>query len=956
MSGIPDTWGSPAYHLLIDMCKISETCHQRYEDEGREPDLDQAIAGFGGVLEVARNVDVRSAAANGLGASLWSRYELHGRPADLDGAVGLFRDALAMYPDEEAAHLADIRTNLAEVLVLRWRSAQSYEDLKESIDAIRASLAATAPGSAKRCSRLSTLANNLLAQYTYAGDSSAITEAVEVYREAVRSAPPGTDVTLWTVTGLVQALKMLAIAIGDRDRTILDEAVEQARTVLAVGAAHQLRPRFQSNLAIVLITRFQTRGRPADLAEAAKLAQDAVDATPAGHPNLAERLSCLTLIRTAEYARAVKLKAAQSRSAAEAKAPRGNRPPTHPSKWLRRQDRGPSAESLALDRLLRTAAALVAAVPEGHVLRPDALLRRATALRFKGVAKNDSETMWESIHCYHEVALDPLVPAGMRISAAKWSAALLLAGGRHWDLAMAPFELAVGLLHRTAPRRVTHADRERGLAEFAGLACDAAACAVRLEKPELALQLLEHGRGVLLGQALDSRTELTDLREQRPELAARFEALRSALDSPEASGFSADTAQGDGISAAALSGEHRHALAGEWEGLVDAIRELPGLHGFMRPPQIEDLLSVSSGCGPIAVVNVSGWGCDALLITDGQVKALALPGLGQGELVLRAEVFRAAVARVRHSGVPDEERESAKHEIHETLTWLWECVAEPVLEALGIPRPAEEIGQSGLALPRLWWVPTGALTTLPLHAAGLRDTAGACVLDRVVSSYAPTVRSLVTAWNSTSRESSQQPEPPEPLIVALPTAPGVPDLPRVDEEVAGLTARFPKSHVLTGAEATRPAVLNALARHRWVHFACHGVSSADGAATSHLVLYDHASAPLTVADIARLRLDDAEIAYLSACDTSTSRGDLADEALHITGACHMAGYRHVVGSLWGVQDTLAPDLAEGFYATLGAAGPGAAAAGRALHDSVGKIRAACPGSPDLWAPYIHVGP
>lgn len=942
MSGLPDAWGSPAYHLLTDLCKTAETYHQRYENEGREPDLDRAIAGFSAVLEVARNVDVRSVAANGLGASLWSRYELHGRPADLDNAVDLFREALAMYPDEEAAHLAAIRANLAGVLVLRWRSAQAYEDLEESIAAIRACLAATAPGSEMRCSRLSKLANNLLAQYTCTGDSSAVTEAIEVYREAVKTARPGTDTALWAGSGLVEALKMRYLAVGDRDRGILDEAVEQARTVLAASAANQLRPRFQSNLAIVLMTRFQARGRPADLAEAAKPAQDAVDATPAGHPNLAERLSNLTLVRTAEYARATELRSTQPRS----------------------------AERLALGRLLRAADALVAAVPEGHVLRPGALLRRAAALRFKAMAENDSEAMWENIRCCRQVALDPLVPANMRIPAARWWAVstLLLSGMQDWESAMAPFELAVNLLPQTAPRRVTHADRERGLAKFAGLACDAAACAIRLEKPELALQLLEHGRGVLLGQALDSRTELTDLREQRPDLADRFEVLRSALDTPEASGFSADTGLGDGASATALSGEHRHALAREWEHLVDTIRELPGMQGFMRPPLVEDLLSGSSGRGPIAVVNVSGLSCDALLITDGQVKALSLPRLDQGEVVLRAEVFRAAVARVRYSGVPDEERESAKHEIHATLAWLWESVAEPVLNALGITQPAIEVGQSGLSLshdtlPRMWWVPTGALTALPLHAAGLRDTAGACVLDRVVSSYAPTVRSLVTAWESAPREPSQHPEPPEPpepLIVALPTTPGVPDLPRVAEEVAGLTARFPKSRVLTGAQATRPAVLDALARHRWVHFACHGVSSTDGAATSHLLLYDHASAPLTVADIARLRLDDAEIAYLSACDTSISRGDLADEALHLTGACHMAGYRHVVGALWSVQDALAPDLAEGFYATLGATGtgtgPGAAAAGRALHDSVGKIRAAHPDSPDLWAPYVHVGP
>jgi hypothetical protein len=45
----------------------------------------------------------------------------------------------------------------------------------------------------------------------------------------------------------------------------------------------------------------------------------------------------------------------------------------------------------------------------------------------------------------------------------------------------------------------------------------------------------------------------------------------------------------------------------------------------------------------------------------------------------------------------------------------------------------------------MWWVPTGNLSYLPLHAAGRDDE---CVLDRVVSSYTPTVRSLLASGSA----------------------------------------------------------------------------------------------------------------------------------------------------------------------------------------------------------------
>ena len=95
---------------------------------------------------------------------------------------------------------------------------------------------------------------------------------------------------------------------------------------------------------------------------------------------------------------------------------------------------------------------------------------------------------------------------------------------------MAGFAAAAELLGLVAPRSLTRGDQEYLLEELGGLGADAAACCVHAGLTDRAVELFEQGRGVLLGQALDTRTDLTALTEQHPGLAARFTVLRDDLD------------------------------------------------------------------------------------------------------------------------------------------------------------------------------------------------------------------------------------------------------------------------------------------------------------------------------------------------------------------------------------------------------------------------------------------
>jgi CHAT domain-containing protein len=103
-----------------------------------------------------------------------------------------------------------------------------------------------------------------------------------------------------------------------------------------------------------------------------------------------------------------------------------------------------------------------------------------------------------------------------------------------------------------------------------------------------------------------------------------------------------------------------------------------------------------------------------------------------------------------------------------------------------------------------------------------------------------------------------------------------------------------------------------------------------------------------------MRLHAADLAFLSACETSRGGIELVDEAITVAAAFQLAGYRHVIGTLWSISDELAPDVARHVYQALthdGTTGldPGGTAA--ALDSAIHANREA----PLLdWAPYIHL--
>jgi CHAT domain-containing protein len=79
-----------------------------------------------------------------------------------------------------------------------------------------------------------------------------------------------------------------------------------------------------------------------------------------------------------------------------------------------------------------------------------------------------------------------------------------------------------------------------------------------------------------------------------------------------------------------------------------------------------------------------------------------------------------------------------------------------------------------------------------------------------------------------------------------------------------------------------------------LHLACHG-QQADSPLDSAILLSD---GRLTIQDLMSIRLPDAVLAFLSACQTARGSEDLPDQAVHLAASMLFCGFRSVIGTMW----------------------------------------------------------
>jgi CHAT domain-containing protein len=139
----------------------------------------------------------------------------------------------------------------------------------------------------------------------------------------------------------------------------------------------------------------------------------------------------------------------------------------------------------------------------------------------------------------------------------------------------------------------------------------------------------------------------------------------------------------------------------------------------------------------------------------------------------------------------------------------------------------------------------------------------------------------------------------------------------------------------------------------WAHFACHGLADHDDPARSYLALYDR---PMHASELFSMRMRSPYLAYLSACTTALGSYGLLDESIHLASAFQLAGFPHVVATLWSIGDFVAADMARDFYAAVHPDAHTWTPPAVALHTTVRAYRETYLECPHLWASHLHFGP
>jgi len=255
---------------------------------------------------------------------------------------------------------------------------------------------------------------------------------------------------------------------------------------------------------------------------------------------------------------------------------------------------------------------------------------------------------------------------------------------------------------------------------------------------------------------------------------------------------------------------------------------------------------------------------------------------------------------------------------------------------------------------RIWLCPTGLITILPLHAAGVP------VFDHLstrrgdsyfIPSYTPSLSALITARLNTR---GLHPDP-ELLIVGAPMIPGLPVLPDIEAECKIVRELVPYGRDLLGTFASRKELLKWLPCHSCVHIASHGVHNDNAPFDSAFMLYD---GPFTLREIMTTRLASGctGLAFLSACQTAAPSSLVPNEVLHLSAGMQFCGFASVVGTQWSVLDNIATDLAQAFYKKLfhGKNKGHLTYSAEALHASLMLLKKH--GKPvEYLVPFIHVG-
>ncbi|CAE6411319.1 unnamed protein product [Rhizoctonia solani] len=789
-------------------------------------------------------------------------------------------------------------------------------------------------------------------QFRRIGTLNDLERAVECFSHAIRLTPDDDP-------DLAGRLINLGLAYGDRFQRLseledLDKAIKYASRAASVTPVdHPDMSRRLANVGVVYYGRFGHLGDLGDLEKSIDYNSRAVGLAPDGDPGLPSLLVTLGGCCGDRFIRLGELedleKAIECDSRALALTPDG-----HPdmsrrlaglaaSYALRFQCLGSNKD---LNKSVEHSSRALALTPDGHPSLPARQFGHALSLLCQYRHTGDLAYLNNSLDFFRRASTLTGAPREKFQFALRWA----IFASKHSSLnPMEAYQVTIDLLPQFIWLGATVNQQYQDLLTVEDLAVNAASIAVIEMDYSLALEWLEHARCVVWSQSLMLRSPLDQLHAIRPDLATRLQIIAHQLHNASAETHSFRSLTSDSIDPEQVARQRRD-LANEYQDLLAQARQLPNFENFLQPIRAYDVIRVARN-GPIVVLNFPTNRCDALFLFPGSNEISSIPLQNFTQKKAQSLLFRMEkslrLKQLRQRGVKVLHEPGFEDGMGSVLAILWSDIVKPILDFLGYTYDNNRTD----ILPHITWCPTGAVSFLPLHAAGDYSQPKSRGFDYAISSYTPTLTALLTPAPSPLSHNSRV------LAIGQANTPGQTPLPGTIEELAYVKAHTHnkvKCSQLIDDQATTKAVLEAMEQHDWVHLACHAHQNATDPTRSGFFLSDGI---LDLASINQRSFRNKGLAFLSACQTATGDGKLPDEAIHLASAMLMAGYSSVIATMWSVVDEDAPFVADRVYAQLMEHGKmGNGEAGKALHNAVAELRDKV-GEKEFgrWAPYIHIG-
>ena len=895
-----------------------------------------------------------------LSKTLAKRFESTEDDEDLEESIKYARVAASAAdklgtkpPERQTAH-----QNLADRAYQRFERTGDLDDLNESIShgitaseilTVNTGLLTKDATKAEFANHLTSLSSQHLTRFEYQREAADLDNAVTYARAALDMASQRSD----KVPPSAAERYALGIALfrrfeqygQDEDledslvqaRLAFDLASQQATGALSPGAPISRKTLYQFLLSGVLCARYKRKREKADLDGAIVHAEAVLRATPKDHPLYDMYYSIYTYAVSAasENGAGVDIDQAISQAREEAEMAAAARDPSWGKLMLKLANLQYTRFEKGLEEGRRSS------VSAGGGLTGDLDLEHAMNA-WKKVAAGSSSGTKGGAHGFggsQESAQFQALSVRMR-AALKWADAAC----RHGRMkpAVEAYKVLLELAPRAAIAGVTShvakgKDDELALHTLS-LASDAAAAAIQLNQLETAVEFLEQARNALWAQELGLPSEVDKLERVNPHLAKHVRELaleqeRGSISSPRSP-----------ITKPQLHlqipnktpTKAKPDLEDRWEATLGTVRAAEeGFGGFMRPWKFETVKDGLPLDGIIVFLNCSRLRCDGIVLTpDGHLHSVPLSNrTNQKTLEDLTKLFVQGsrdICEGRTTG-SDFDRDVLSHiSVH-----LWEAVVKPITESLG---------KMSVGPRRIWWIPTGAFTWLPIHAAAppkLRsessDALGfepeTIIPTDCASSYAVTLRSLLRPLHGAAQKAMLRTSPTRHILAI-----GAQPARRTTSLLGGLgtSVQCLKSHV-TGMDNVALVALEGPSQATFTNI-CRALKPSE-----HSVDVLHISLPIQVdpirlansawvgADGGHIKLADVLTITTSGRDTIPEFAFIASTSLRINGldaipvdgefltmagAMQFSGVGSVVGALWTATTEDSAAIAKRVYARM----------------------------------------